>query len=139
MERQDEFWANQDVDTHQISAMRVHLASRITSNHVYLGLVHEADDLNVVGRLRELDTRNGTLRHDPGTMPGLRAPGDHLSFNFANGSAGLWRSPEAEICAQDCQTEPLSGRNDSDGPSSELRIAVWHRDSGPSVVELHRL
>lgn len=82
---------------YQVSSVRIHLASGVTLHHVDFGLVHEADNLNVVWGLRKLDTGNGTVRDDTSTVPGLRAPGNHFALDLPDGSACLRGSPEAEV------------------------------------------
>lgn len=77
--------------------MRVKFTSEIIGSQVNLGLVDETDDLNVVGRLHELDTLEGTLGNNSSTMAGLGAPGNFELFGVANGCWPGWRSPKTEI------------------------------------------
>jgi len=77
--------------------MRVHLTTKVTCDHVDLSLVHEANQLDVVGSLEELETSQGSLGNETSSMARLGAPCNHFAFNFADGLAGFRRSPEAEI------------------------------------------
>lgn len=83
--------------THEISPMWVHLASRVTRNHIHIRLLHEAHHLHVIWRLRELHSRNCAIWEDARSVTGLSAPRNHLAFDLANGLSRHRRSPQAEV------------------------------------------
>jgi len=80
-----------------ISTMGVHLTSVITIDHVDLGLVDKADDLDVVGGLHELNTLQCAFGNETGAVTWLGAPGDHFTFDVADFVTRFGRCPEAEV------------------------------------------
>lgn len=83
--------------THEISTVRVHLSSKVLRCNVDLGLVDEADNLDVIGGAHELHTLEGVVGDQTGTTAGLGAPCDHLAFGVGHEGVGVFRGPEAEI------------------------------------------
>lgn len=60
-------------------------------------LVNETHDLNVIGRLENLYTVEGTVWNEACTVAGFRAPGDFLSLGRTNGRVWFRRRPQAEV------------------------------------------
>jgi len=83
--------------TTEIGTVGVHLTSKVVLEHVDLGLVDEANDLDVVGGLHELDARQGTRGDQTGTMARLRAISDHDPFDITDFLAHIGGTPEAEV------------------------------------------
>lgn len=83
--------------TTEVKTERVHLSSVVCSDHVNLGLVQEASDLDVVGSLNPLKTGEGSLGDNTTSVTILGTPSHHLAFNFTNLLSLNRRSPEAEI------------------------------------------
>lgn len=77
--------------------MRVHLTSIITSKDVDLGLIDEADDLDVIGSLGVLNTLEGTSGDETSSVTGLGAPSDHDTFDVANFPTHLGGTPQAKV------------------------------------------
>lgn len=80
-----------------VSTMGVHLSSTVILLEVDLRLVKEANNLNVVRGLHELDTGNGTRRNETSTVAGLGAVSDGLSFDAADDTVGLRRTPDTPV------------------------------------------
>ena len=87
--------------THQVGTVRVELTTVVTVLDVDLGLVNEADDLDVGGGAHELDTGEGTLGDEAGATAGLGAPSDLLTLRVGDERVLLGGSPEAEVWACD--------------------------------------
>jgi hypothetical protein len=83
--------------TTEISTMGVHLTTVVIRQHEELSLVHEANDLDVVGGPQELDTSQSASGNETSTVARFAAPGDHLAFDFTNGLPWLARGPETKI------------------------------------------
>lgn len=83
--------------TTEISTVRVHFTSVVVSGHVNLGLVNEANDLDVVRGFQVLNTGDGFSRNKTCPATWVCTPGNHLAFYFANSLAWFWWSPEAEV------------------------------------------
>ena len=64
--------------------MRVELTTEIAISDIDLGLIDEADDLDVVGRAHELDALEGTLWDDASNASGLGTPRDLLALRVRN-------------------------------------------------------
>ena len=96
--------------------MRVHLASRIASDHVNFSLITDkSNDLHIIRRLRELNaynvhqrlslheeprisrTSDRPVRNDTRSMPRLRTPRHHLALNLPHRATRVRRGPEAEV------------------------------------------
>jgi len=77
--------------------VRVHLSTKVPVGHVYLSLVDETNNLDIVGSFKELETSQGALGDEAGTVARLGAPGNHLAFDVSDSLAGLRRGPQAEI------------------------------------------
>jgi len=77
--------------------VRVHLTTRISGEHVDLGLVHKPNDLNIIRGLGELHARDGPIRDNTCPMARFRTPRHHLTLDAADVLAWAGRSPEAEI------------------------------------------
>ena len=77
--------------------MGVELSSTVVRLNVDLGLVDEADDLEVAGGLHVLDTGKGTSGDDAGALAGLGAPGDLETLGVSDGLVGGRGSPETEV------------------------------------------
>jgi len=61
-----------------IGTVGVHLTSRVIGGDVDLVLLDDTGNLDVGGSLDELNTCQGALRDNTGTIVGLGAPGDGL-------------------------------------------------------------
>jgi len=61
--------------------MGVHL----TIHYVNLGLIHETHSLDIIGRLRELDTGKCTGGDETVTVAGRCAPCNYLTLNLTDG------------------------------------------------------
>lgn len=83
--------------TTAISTMRVHLSSPVISENVDLGLVNEANDLDIVGRLCELESSQRASGEETSAMARLGAPGDHDTLDIADLTTHIGRTPEAEV------------------------------------------
>jgi hypothetical protein len=83
--------------TTEISTMRVEFTSCVRILQVNLGLINEADNLNVVGSPHELNALEGASREDTGAVTGLGAPGNLKLLGFSNGSQSSRRSPKTEV------------------------------------------
>jgi hypothetical protein len=83
--------------TAQISTVGIQLASVVISRDVYLSLVNETGDLDVVGGLDELYTLKSTGGDETSTVSRLCTPGNFLTFGVTNGGVGLWGCPEAKV------------------------------------------
>lgn len=83
--------------TTEVGTMRVHFTTIVTGLHIYLGLVNEPDDLNVVRGLQVLQTSNGFSRNETCAVARLGAPSDHFAFNVTNGFSWFVRSPKTKI------------------------------------------
>lgn len=77
--------------------MRVEFTAIIVLGKVDLGLVDEADNLNVVGSLHELNTCKGARRDDTSSVARFGAPGNLELLRFTDGGRAGRRSPETEI------------------------------------------
>ena len=60
--------------------MWVHLATKIARVQINLGLVNEADDLDIGRCFRELDALKSTGRDEAGASAWFGAPCNHFSF-----------------------------------------------------------
>jgi hypothetical protein len=80
-----------------IGTVGVQLSSGVVGLDVDVLLLDEASDLNVVGRLHELNAGDGTLGDDTGTIAWLRAPSNALTLGVADERILLGRAPEAEV------------------------------------------
>lgn len=81
----------------EVSTVGVHLSSPVVRLDVDGALVHEADGLDVVGRLDPLQAGEGASGDEAGAMPGLGAPGDHLAFGVGDDGVGFGGAPNAEV------------------------------------------
>lgn len=88
---------NDGNEPYLISSVRVHLTSSICGVDVDVSLVDGTSDENVGRGLKELNTGKGAGRHGTGTMTGLAAPSDSLSFLVTNERVGIRRTPKAEV------------------------------------------
>lgn len=79
-----------------VGAMIVELASVVAGGDVDLGEVTLAGDLDVLGRLHEVDAVERVLGHHAGAVAGLGAVGDHLSLSVTD-YLDSGRSPQAEV------------------------------------------
>lgn len=77
--------------------MRVEFTAIIVLGKVDLGLVDEADNLNVVGSPHELNTCKGARRDDTSSVARFGAPGNLELLRFTDGGRAGRRSPETEI------------------------------------------
>lgn len=80
-----------------IGTVGVELSSGVGGVNVDEVLLDEASDLDVVGGLHELETGDGTLGDDTGTISGLGAPGDTLTLDVTDEGVWFGWAPEAEI------------------------------------------
>jgi hypothetical protein len=63
--------------TTEVGTMGVHFTTIVTNCHIYLALVNEPDDLNVVRGLQVLQTGNGFSRNEACAVARLGTPSDH--------------------------------------------------------------
>ena len=77
--------------------MRVHLAAKVSRQHIDIRLFHEADDLDVVGCLGELHPCDRAVGDDTAAMPWLGAPRDHFAFDLTNLLPRVRGRPETEV------------------------------------------
>jgi len=75
----------------------VQLAPFISLKHVYFSKVAYARDLDVIGRLDEVDPLEGTIRHKTSTMPSLGAPRNLFTLRVTDATIRRRRSKEAEV------------------------------------------
>jgi len=80
-----------------IGTVRVEFTSRVISSDVDELLLDEAGDLDVVGSLHELETSDGTLGDDTGTIARLCAPSDTLTLDVTDEGVWFRGTPEAEV------------------------------------------
>jgi hypothetical protein len=80
-----------------ISTVRVEFTSRVIRGNVDELLLDETGDLDVVGGLHELETSDGTLGDDTGTITRLCAPSDTLTLDVTDEGVWLRGTPEAEV------------------------------------------
>jgi hypothetical protein len=80
-----------------IGTVGVEFPSGIIGSDVDELLLDEASDLDVVRGLHELETSDGTLGDDTGTITGLCAPGDAFAFGVADEGTRFGGAPEAEV------------------------------------------
>jgi hypothetical protein len=80
-----------------IGTVGVEFSSGIIGSDIDELLLDDASDLDIVGGLHELDTRDGTLGDDTGTVTRLSAPSDAFTFGVANERVGFRWTPEAEV------------------------------------------
>jgi hypothetical protein len=80
-----------------IGTVRVEFTSRVISGDVDELLLDEAGDLDVVGGLHELETSDGTLGDDTGTIARLCAPSDTLTLDVTDEGVWFRGTPEAEV------------------------------------------
>jgi hypothetical protein len=83
--------------THEVSTVGVHLSSPVTAEDVDESLVDVTDGLDVVGGHHPLNTLKGAGGDETGTVPGLRAPGDHDTLDITNFTPVLRGTPQAEV------------------------------------------
>lgn len=81
----------------QIRSVRVHLASIIAGRDIDQLLVHEPNDLHVIGCSNELHTTKRPIGNETCTTAGLGTPRYHFSFDISNSAVGLNRSPQAKV------------------------------------------
>lgn len=81
----------------QISAVGVKLASGITSRQTKGGLIYETRELNVSGRLDELNSGESSGGDKASTMAFFGAICYDLSFDVANHAVWCRRTPQTEI------------------------------------------
>lgn len=77
--------------------MGIELTAEITLLDVDLGLVHEADDLDVVGGTHELHALESTFGDKTRATAGLGAPCDLLALGVSDQRVLLWGCPQAEV------------------------------------------
>jgi hypothetical protein len=75
--------------TYEIGAVGVHLSAIVLGIDVDLGLVDEADDLNVCSGFHELYALKSAGGDETGASSGFGAPSDHLAFSVCHGL--VWR------------------------------------------------
>jgi hypothetical protein len=80
-----------------ISTVGVEFSSRIIGSEVNVLLGDITSDLDVVGGLDELDTRQGTSGDDTSTIAGLCAPSDGFTLSVSNKAVGFWGTPQAKV------------------------------------------
>jgi len=83
--------------TTEISTVGVHLTTVVVGHHKEFGLVHKANDLDVVGGLQELDASESASGNETCTVARLAAPSNHLAFDFTHGLPWLARGPETKV------------------------------------------
>jgi len=76
--------------TVSIGTVVIHLSTIITSYDVDLGEVALTGNLNVVGSLDEVDTSEGSRRHDARSVTRLGAIRDSNTFRVSNSIDGRW-------------------------------------------------
>lgn len=86
-----------EMRTYKVGAVGVEFTPEVIFGNVDLGLVHEPNNLNVVGRAGELHAFQGVRRNQTSSVAGLCAPGNQLSLMVSNRAVGVDRSPDAEI------------------------------------------
>ena len=79
-----------------VGAVIVELAAVVAGGDVDLGEVTLAGDLDVLGRLHEVDAVEGVRGHHAGAVGVLGAVGDHLSLGVTD-YFNSGRSPQAEV------------------------------------------
>lgn len=89
--------AENNNSTYSVLSSRVELTSSIAILDVDLGLVDKTGDHGVIGRIEDLETLEGTVEHDTGTMALFRAPSNLLALSVGDGRVGSGRSPQTEI------------------------------------------
>lgn len=81
----------------EVSAMRVHFASRVVGLEIYLCLVNKTDDLDVVPGSHELNALERTTGDKASSMARLGTPRDGLVLGFSDSGGTIRRTPETEI------------------------------------------
>jgi len=91
-----EYDAAQRIST-QISPMRIHLATKVGCRDVKLGLVDEADDLDIIRSLRELDAMKSASGDETCAVPGFGTPSNHFTLLRTDFFTRFRGTPEAEV------------------------------------------
>jgi hypothetical protein len=82
---------------YQVSAVRVEFTTIVTFLDIDKGLLNEADDLDVIGSLHELDACQRARGNQTSSMAGLCAPCDFLAFRVSDSGVRVNGCPKAEI------------------------------------------
>lgn len=77
--------------------MGVEFTTEVPIRNVDLSLVHEANDLNVVGRAGKLHAFQGVRGNQTSSVTGLCTPRNQLSLVISDGTVGVDGTPDAEI------------------------------------------
>jgi hypothetical protein len=77
--------------------MGIKLTTEIAGLKVDLGLVDEANNLNVIGSFHELDPLESASGDEAGAAARFCTPSDFFTFRVCDEGVGLCWSPEAEI------------------------------------------
>lgn len=86
--------------TYQVSSVRVELSSVVIGLEVDLGLVNEADDLDIVRGPHVLDTLQSTRGNDASAAAWLGAPRYLFTFSVRDNRVWLGWGPETEVWCQ---------------------------------------
>lgn len=77
--------------------MRIQFSSTVVRGHIYLVLVDETDDLDVVGRAHELQALDGACGDNASSAAGLGAPCYLLALGVGDERVWLGRSPKTPV------------------------------------------
>ena len=93
-----------------IRAVRVELATLVTLRDVQQRQVTHSSDLNIVGCLNEMGTRDRTIGNEARAVARLDAPGDLDALRVADDGTGPWgRGREQAEVVERVHCERMSG------------------------------